>query len=116
MTTDKDPATILEEAADLLLIHGRCREALIEDDGSMCAVGALRAAGLGGADAFHPASSEAALDAYSEAVMALSKRVELTTPHGTVVGWNNDLATTDDDVRDAMLLAAKALRNEAVSP
>jgi hypothetical protein len=99
MTEPKDAATVLEDAADLLLIHGRSLDAAIAADGSMCVIGAVRRA------------SPWSWLAGSEALEAIYPR--LPTGYCGIATWNR--RATDDEVRDTLLLAAKDLRNEATA-
>lgn len=41
MAEEMDPATVLEEAADLLLIHGRCKLEGEDGTGKLCVLGAI---------------------------------------------------------------------------
>jgi hypothetical protein len=101
-----DAATVLEEAADLLLMRGRTRVIRQASDGALCVLGALSlASGDETAEGFgvydHPATSAVASHVRpnrgGQAAMA-------------VAGWNDH---TDDDfeVIDTLRLVAKDLRN-----
>jgi hypothetical protein len=124
---DQSIAQTLEDAADLLLIHGRCRGKGLADDGSMCVRGAIIKAEGG-----NPAE---VMGVISPGVKALEARLlDLAPAHvarklagldewqDTVDSgrwpswcWNDDHKVTDDEVRDGLLLAAKDIRNEAAA-
>lgn len=112
-TTEMSPAQVLEDAADLLLIHGRCTGQGKSDDGRLCVLGAMTLAAGGDLENW------ADLDLRPPAVAALrSLAPRLTTIAKTQIEkvylWNDDRDTTDDDVRDTLLVTAKDIRNEAV--
>jgi hypothetical protein len=111
MTDELDPATVLEEAADLLLIHGRNRGQTIAPDGSLCILGAIERA-LG------QRPMPMALMTYDHpARIALERHLakcEDPDAEGRASCWGwNDRTDADDEVRDTLLLVAKDLRNEA---
>jgi hypothetical protein len=129
-----DAATILEDAADLLLIHGRCRGVGIDGEGRMCVRGAIRKAqGLDPAEvmgttspaqkdlerhlADHPDIHAAAYIANPANVAFRDSWLEtlIVQRRWPSWMWNDDPATTDDEVRDVLLLTAKDLRNEATA-
>lgn len=127
--SDKTPADVLGEAADLLLIHGRCRGEGSEEDGRFCVLGAM-------AEAVHPGWVEddpnyfqvvEANDAANRAMRALDRHLALdidrlpgymlSLPDLRVAHWNDGLRSEDDDfeVIDTLRHVAKDLRNEAKS-
>lgn len=101
MSEATDAAQVLEEAADWLLVHGRCRDALTGPGGTGCV---MYAVGMGGAkvtgDQF-VALSHPLLDRAWTALCSYLGR--------SPVQWN--YTASDDAVRDALLLVAKDLRN-----
>lgn len=102
---DKDAATVLEDAADLLLIHGRCTHALRNNQGEHCALGAIyEAAGCLRDDGVNHNS------ATWDATTALIRHLE----HGDIAHWNNHLAD-DFEVIDTLRHVAKNLRNQAAA-
>lgn len=123
---EKNPADVLEEAADLLLIHGRCTGAGQRDDGRMCVRGAIQMAK--GEDPFD-VMGKGYMPAHRELEQYLGAHPEIhaekylqLNPAPVFVNmlakgrwsawlWNDDLDTTDDDVRDVLLLVAKDIRN-----
>ena len=118
MPDTKDPATVLEEAADLLLIRGRSIGTEGED-GEVCVLGAIGV--VREDDAFAWCSGDLNDD---PAVQAISQRIGQwstddvwngTDPDVVNVFTWNDSTRDDDEVRDTLLLAAKDLRNEAAS-
>jgi hypothetical protein len=113
-----DAATVLEEAADLLLIEGRRTDGYLfehpeEMDGPYCVVGAVsKAAGLIGADCF--------FEGYQHpAVVAVARHLGITEKHrehswGINVGGWNDATADDFEVIDTLRHVAKDLRNGAI--
>jgi hypothetical protein len=114
---EKDAATVLEEAADLLLIHGRCTYNAKDQAGRYCVVGAVMAArGLDVkvgpvTDTTTPLiqAGDFAVGYADPAVLAVGHHLRVPN----VAVWNDE--TLDDfKVIDALRLVAKSLRrNEA---
>jgi hypothetical protein len=122
------PAQVLEDAADLLLVHGRCAGKGLDADGAMCVRGAIAKA-----EGRNPAISLEVMGRRTPALVELESRLpdlaaghiarkvaefsgwESTLDSGRWPSWvwNDDRDVTDDEVRDALLLAAKDIRNEA---
>lgn len=102
MSDEKDPAQVLEDAADWLLVNGRHREALTASDGSGCVMWALAGGSIECPNIRSMHSAETALNDHLRA-------------HGSdgYVTWNRD---TDDDftVIDTLRHVAKDLRGKAV--
>lgn len=117
--SEKDAATVLEEAADLLLIHGRARGTGRNGNGELCVLGAIAEAvapGWNGDEYWQAVTDYCGGQGYP-AVHALAARLpdQDAREHWTVYEWNDDPAVTDDDVRDTLLTVAKDIRNEARS-
>lgn len=95
----KDPAAVLDEAADLLLVRGVCRDGTYgEPGGPRCVRGAMHEVG----------------DVYcSTAVHALYRHLDGQGVHTTVSRWN-DTSTDDFVLIDTLRTVAKDLRNQAV--
>lgn len=128
-----DAAQILEDAADLLLIHGRCTGKGLDDAGRMCVRGAILAAagerptqvfgvnspGVGALEAYLARHPEIHADYYMTEGLGSGNpdhwAGNLASGRWPAWIWNDDPTTTDDEVRDTLLLAAKDLRNEATS-
>lgn len=128
-----EAAQILEDAADLLLVHGRCTGHGLDPDGRMCVRGAIRAAlGEDPAETFFADSpADAALEQRLACLPLAEERLrawEAVGPGGAETAdacrasgrfpswlWNDHQDTTDDEVRDTLLLVAKDLRNEATA-
>lgn len=109
MADEMDPATVLEEAADLLLIHGRCKGQLRDDDGRFCVIGAITAAT--GIDVKQDSYLEAGEVMQGAAVAAVVPWIG----SGSAQVWQWSDRTTDDfEVIDTLRLVAKDLRNAAV--
>jgi len=113
-----DPATILEEAADLLLVHGRCKWRAMDDDGTFCVVGAVMAAqGVRmrpGLVMAQPGATEIGAGYFDPALVPLAKAVGTVGPHvppGAVVANWNDNTADDFEVIDTLRHVAKDLRN-----
>jgi hypothetical protein len=115
---EKDAATVLEEAADLLLIHGRCQVHGHSQDGEFCVLGAI-------AEVVQPGWWKApeAMHYWSVALRrkdvgwALQEHLHpdrAMLELADIAGWND---STDDDfeVIDTLRHVAKGLRNEAGS-
>jgi hypothetical protein len=97
---DKDAATILEDAADLLLVRGRAKHQAYGNRGELCVLSAIAEAETAGTPRFFVCS-------HSEAWSALCDAVP------EPVLWNDG---TDDDseVIDTIRHLAKSLRATAV--
>jgi hypothetical protein len=113
-------AQVLEDAADLLLIHGRCTNGLLRSalTGSFCVVGAVgEAAGVDHWGAYSHPAVLAVADHLGHAPLP-EPDAGLEMPRafrGLKVGdWNDQTEDDDDEVRDTLLLVAKDLRNGAV--
>lgn len=114
--TTLDPAQVLEDAADVLLVNGRCRNiGHSPGTGEFCVLGAIAKAIEPGWFDRSPACYWGLTDdgVGRVAVEAVARRTPwpLLDPGIAVYDWNDDPATTDDEVRDTLLLAAKDLRN-----
>lgn len=88
----RDVADLLDDAADLIERRGWCQGRYQDTDGRLCSVGALAAA------------NGDTLASYFPAVLVLSRRV------GDVVGWNDALGRTEQEVLDTFRAAAKEVR------
>lgn len=114
---EKSPADVLEEAADILLIHGRCIGYGQDQHGRLCVLGALTKAADGdprfwGDLDLKPVARKAA--------MALARRVPYSACSEVperIYRWNDRLSGDEGDfeVMDTLRLVAKDLRNEASS-
>lgn len=104
MSTDLDPATVLEEAADLLLIRGVRRDGTAgsDDGGPLCVLGAIHV--VTNEDG---AAIDLAFDTFREHRFPGSRMCTV------VFNWND---STDDDfeVIDTLRHVAKDLRNAAL--
>lgn len=116
--TTIDAAQVLEDAADVLLVNGRCRlTGHSPYTGSFCVLGAI-------AEAVQPGWHHQCGARYwnivstgdgRAAVAALARHLPVdleADPEVRVYCWS-DGTSDDDEVRDTLLLAAKDLRNEA---
>lgn len=117
--TTLDSAQVLEDAADVLLIHGRCTATGHDSVGRFCTLGAVAEAIEPGWHQFSPCRYWGLTDegVGAEAVSAVARRVRQPWSPSedamAVYWWNDDHATSHDEVRDTLLLAAKDLRNES---
>lgn len=109
---EKDAATVLEEAADLLLIHGRCTGTAQRKDESLCVLGALTSA-MGNVPKdicieTYNAPARVALERHLAATGAQAPAAD--PDRGSAWIWND---TTEDDfeVIDTLRRVAKDLRN-----
>src|SRR5688572_14867461 len=93
-------ADALDNAADWLLVNGRCRDNARGADGSGCVIAAIYCGNV----TEHGGIEE--VDAAFDAQNYINQRVS-----GGIVRWNE--RADDDEVRDTLLLAAKDLRAEA---
>ncbi len=93
---EKDAATVLEDAADLLLLEGRCRDSAYGDNGERCVLAAIADVSVG-THRFNPTQCPAWL--------LLKDRI----PAGVVL-WNRETAD-DFEVIDTLRLVAKEIRN-----
>ncbi len=106
---EMDPATVLEEAADYLLIHGVRRGSMGYSFGAeRCALGAIEIA-LGGRLPY-----EAIVG--SSAAVALHDHLTAHQPwgDGCIPVWN-DMSSDDFEIIDTLRHVAKNLRNEEVA-
>lgn len=95
-------AQILENAADWLLVNGRCRDSLTGPHGEGCVMFAM----ADGLETFPPP------EARYLAERSLDRHL-WTQGHLGLVSWNRD--TEDDgEIRDTLLLVAKSLRSAVV--
>jgi hypothetical protein len=112
---EKDAASVLEEAADLLLVRGVLRgEFGMDVNGPRCAMGALaEVQGVDLADVFRldPGTAMFALDVHVRRDPMWDGLFPAGT-HTPIPSWNDD--TKDDfEVIDTLRLVAKDLRNGA---
>jgi len=120
-----DPATVLEEAADLLLLKGRCKVYGVDAKGRYCVLGAIAAVqGKTWTDEDEGAiyEDDPAVDALAATVGPLVDAFERANgwgpcgkgvPSTYVYFWNDVLPDDDFEVIDTLRLVAKDLRNEA---
>jgi hypothetical protein len=122
---EKDAATVLEEAADLLLIHGRCTLDAKDRHGRHCVVGAVMAArgfdvrvgAVTNTSAELLAAGHEGVGYKDPAVRILARHVppqEFGTTPGATVGCWNDNTEDDFEVIDTLRHVAKSLRNGEV--
>lgn len=120
MTTAEEVAGVLMDAADALLIHGRCKGSGLGDDGrSMCVQGAIAYAQ--GADPIASMGVHTpALDALEDYLrVRVTFRPETLPEHnwkstrgGGPPAWVwNDTTDDDDEIIDTLRHAAKAVAN-----
>ena len=107
---EKDAATILEDAADLLLIHGRSQCTGRARSGKFCVLGAI-------AEAQQPGWWTDGFPWYWRVVRtdpaAVAAVAALGFPDdGAVAEWNDETAD-DFEVIDRLRLSAKTLRNQS---
>lgn len=101
---EKDPATILEEAADLLLIRGVRRDGRYGvAGGPRCTVGALE-------EVVGPGTVSQVRDRMWPAKRALIWHLQAEGHSGVICDWN-DSSSDDFEVIDTLRLVAKQLRN-----
>lgn len=100
-----DAATVLEEAADLLLIHGRCTGVPVNDAGAMCVRGAIASA-----QGLHPSNVWGLIGGMGEASRALDRWLYAHSPLAadTIARW--------DRFGDAAGAAAGAAARAALNP
>lgn len=122
-----DAATVLEEAADLLLVKGRCVQKAVDGEGRYCVLGAITTAL--GLDADADWDDQRVLT--HPAIEALAEHLRKQHPQlgagrrlsngCAIYAWNDGYAPeieslpTDDDVIDTLRRVAKDIRNEARS-
>lgn len=109
--TPQEVAQVLEDAADLLLVHGRCRFEREDIDGRLCLAGATAVAqgmNVHSADVLFT-------DAWTTLTAALPSRDYVSLHNMQPIAWNDLPRTTDEDVRDLLLHTAKTCRNEATA-
>lgn len=109
--TPQEVAQVLEDAADLLLVHGRCAFHREDYDGRLCLAGAVAAAAFGDPHSNYVFAAPA-WQALAASGPFVGWRFE---PWLNPVMWNDRTETTDEDVRDLLLHTAKTCRNEATA-
>lgn len=108
-----DIPTILEEAADLLLIEGRCKGQRYDGKGRYCVVGAIEKVQYGEVTAVGADLGERPSPYEDPAVRLLAEKLgERDVMRGGCVDFWNDNTPDDFDVIDTLRLVAKDLRNE----
>lgn len=112
-------ADILEQAADLIEVHGHTRGFFENTTGQLCAVGALRRAASIDlpSSIIGPVRIINRVELYWAAV-ALARTAalewpECIGPEASIYQWNDDEDLTPAKVIDTMKVAAKDLRNQA---
>ena len=106
-------AQIIEDAADLLLIHGRTIAEGVDRAGRLCVLGAVsQAKGLDPREWMFQAKT-AEVQAISNAVRARMPSGLDGHPHIAIVWRWNDCTVDDFDVIDTLRHIAKDIRNEA---
>jgi hypothetical protein len=114
---DSSPAAaVLEEAADVLLVHGWCKTQGHDNEGRFCVLGAVAEAvepGWYEVDRTYYWSVIGGMRVVRDALAALANRLPEPSPPEDAIAvyqWN-DATIEADDIRDTLLLAAKDLRN-----
>lgn len=106
--SEKDAATVLEDAADLLLIRGVCRDGTFGRPGrERCALGAISevvGADITECSGYHTEGTE--LYAAARAALYSSDLIGDRT-----IQWWNDSSDDDFEVIDTLRRVAKDLRN-----
>lgn len=111
---EKDAATVLEDAADLLLIHGRAQLEGMDKHGAYCVLGAIKAAAdEEDAAEWYRLDSRAARVAVMAVARWLPPRAKGVPRDRKVYEWN-DGCDDDFEVIDTLRHVAKDLRNQAV--
>lgn len=103
-----ETADILEKAAEVLDARGWCQGHYQDDQGQLCAVGAIRVATWGTARWDHSNAVEYLASRMAQEAMSAHLGVE-----DIAVGWNDRPGRTKDEVIDTFKHAAKELRNNA---
>lgn len=102
-------AEILENAADLLEVHGWCQDRSRDDEGRMCAMGALYQSTFGPGVWECPSRVEYDTEhGYLEATRALNRKIGTQR---SIPGWNDNSERTADEVIEAIKATAKDIRN-----
>lgn len=119
--TNLDAAQVLEDAADLLLIKGRCTIIGQDLDGRYCVLGAI--AEVQGRYVLGDFNEEPIYNDEDPAVIALANHVAHLVegrgvrndrrPSSRVYGWNDWLDLDDFEIIDTLRIVAKDLRNGA---
>jgi hypothetical protein len=114
--TNIDTAQVLEDAADLLLVHGRCKTNAKDKDGRFCVVGAVMAARghnvLTGCVVM-TVLNEQALGYADPALVPVALHVDGSS-NGLAAALWNDRTEDDFEVIDTLRHVAKDLRNSVV--
>lgn len=107
--TNEEIADLIDKAHDELLHSGWCQGNFSNNDGTVCAVGAL-----GLAVGVHPACGllDSKVKTALEAV-ATTIRPNYGSASGVVMGWNDLPGRTEDEVFDAFRQTSKRLREQA---
>jgi hypothetical protein len=110
-----ETAEILEEAANYLAEHGHTKHALMDDEGRVCAVGALRmvTGSMYGSAPLYPSVIAVAADLGVDLDNDPIGYSAEGRAWNNVVKWNNAPERTGEEVIDQFLLTAAALRAHA---
>ena len=106
-------ADIIDKAADLLFIRGRCVGAAVDEHKRLCTIGALTVAAMG--------DDIMTLDAYAmdEDVRVARRALGRYLGHRGPMAWNDSLLPTPENdayVIDTLRRCAKELREVETSP
>jgi hypothetical protein len=109
----EEVATVLEDAADYIDVHGWCQRRAVDVSGRVCLVGAITRAAIAGQGQRSFGVSGPAMGAVA-AYLALHRDfwrgVEWLPP------WNDTRGRTQDEVTDTLRRAAKEVRNGDIIP
>lgn len=107
--TPEQIADDLDAAADILITDGWCQNGFSDDEGRVCALGAIGRATLGDAYPFLVDKPADQRERYYVACWEISEQVP---HHNHVPIWNDDPKRTEDDVHDLLRDTAKQLREQ----
>lgn len=124
----EDAATLLESAADEVLMHGLWQGGSLEDPNgpSKCTIGYLtsQSIALFGMVSFYPTRPwlnptqpevQSTIEHEREIYFAAVSAMKVLVPGGMIPAWSDNIATWDV-VRDTMLEAAKDIRSGKPNP
>jgi len=110
LPADTPVADILDAAADAMARHGKCEGDFTDDQGRVCALGALRLVLLGSPAPGSQPPERDSWTAYIDASVVLHRHLEDALPgeSAAIYEWND--ASTTEEVVAAMRAAAERAR------
>lgn len=105
--TPEQTADDLDAAADILITDGWCQGQYSDEQGRVCALGAIGKAIIG--NAYGHLTSDATAEARYQAAIGAVAAYRADSVYG-IPEWNDEPGRTEDDVHDLLRNTAKQLR------